>query len=130
MATLRARVELRESLTHTHAGRTFVKGKPQILTNSADVKYYQETGGFSVTILEEPKEKVAVPAKPAVVEPAGPVVHSKSQLMKLNKEKLATLAADQFGLALDAGLSQKEMVDQILKAQEEDLAQDEADADE
>jgi hypothetical protein len=72
MANMRAKVELLGSETHTGRGRTIERGKPVILTNPSDIRYYQAQGGFSVTILEDASAKPAAkpvkggkPAKPA-----------------------------------------------------------------
>lgn len=65
----KARVELLKSATHTARGRTFRKGQVQILTNSADILYYQQQPEFSVIVLEE--DKPAAPTKVKAV--AAPV---------------------------------------------------------
>lgn len=66
MATLRARVELRDSLTHfappRAGGRTMERGKPVIMTDPAQIQYYSTQAGFLVTMLED--KKAAAPALP------------------------------------------------------------------
>lgn len=54
---MRARVELKGCLTHDAGGRHFAKGQPQILTNPAEIKYYQGQAEFSVTMLDVAKSK-------------------------------------------------------------------------
>lgn len=54
MANMRAKVELLGSESHTGRGRTIERGKPLILTNPSDIRYYQAQGGFSVTMLDQP----------------------------------------------------------------------------
>ena len=55
---MRARVELKGCLSHRGNGREFKMGNPQILTNPADIKYYQGQADFTVTVMEAKKSKV------------------------------------------------------------------------
>jgi len=55
---MRARVELKGCLSHRGNGREFKMGNPQILTNPADIKYYQGQADFTVTVMESKKSKV------------------------------------------------------------------------
>ena len=50
----RAKVELMGALTHSGRGRSFERGKPQILTGASEIAYYKAQSEFSVTILAEP----------------------------------------------------------------------------
>lgn len=68
----RAKVELTGSLTHTVRGRTFERGRPQIITQDSAIRYYQAQPEFSVTMIEPfhtPKGKPPV-AKPAKAKAA------------------------------------------------------------
>jgi len=56
--TIKARVELIGSFTHNSHWRKFRKGSPQILTNPAEIQYYQNQYGFDVVLLDHEKEKV------------------------------------------------------------------------
>jgi hypothetical protein len=57
--TIRARVELIGSFTHSSKWRTFRKGNPQILTNPAEIQYYKNQPSFNVVLLDsKTKEKV------------------------------------------------------------------------
>jgi hypothetical protein len=59
--TIKARVELIGSFTHNSHWRKFRKGSPQILTNPAEIQYYQNQYGFDVVLLDpEIKEKVVI----------------------------------------------------------------------
>jgi hypothetical protein len=60
-------------LTHTAPGKpTFKKGAPQILTDPELIRFYQTTGGFTVTMLKEdpPKAKAPVVEKKSTPPPA------------------------------------------------------------
>lgn len=82
----KARVELRSALSHTARGRQFKKGAPQILTNPADILFYQQQSEFSVTLLEEDKPAPVAPAKvkaapaPKEPEPEEPVDENEEEL--------------------------------------------------
>lgn len=79
MANTRAKVELMGSETHTGRGRTIERGKPVILTNPSDIRYYQSQGGFTVTVLEDAAAKPAgKPAKGKPAKPAPPPVEDDS----------------------------------------------------
>jgi len=115
---LRARVELRGSLTHDHGGRVFKKGSPQILTNPAEIKYYQGQAGFAVTVLEGDKAKAKAAATPAAtdVDEDGDdlVEYSEADLRKMKKAELVEIAEE---LELDTEGTVNELIDRILETQ-------------
>jgi hypothetical protein len=54
-----ARVELVSSLTHEWGGRAFKQGKPQIITNPTEIRYYRNQASFAVSMLDpEAKSKI------------------------------------------------------------------------
>jgi hypothetical protein len=59
-----AKIELLGCLTHHARGRNFRKNKPQILTNAADIQYYQSQSIFSVTFLSAERKKVTMQTVP------------------------------------------------------------------
>lgn len=115
MAT-RARVELRGSLTHQGRGRAFKKGSPQILTNSADIVYYQQQAGFAVTMLSD-KSKAAtkvVAPEPDDDSGEGDNDFNESELRKMKKADLQEVA-EELGLDIDGTVN--ELIERIMDAQ-------------
>ncbi len=54
----RARIELMNSLSHqSPRGRTMERSKPQIITDAAEIRYYQSIAGFDVVMQSEPAVK-------------------------------------------------------------------------
>lgn len=118
---MRARVELRGSLTHTAGARKFKKGSPQILTNPSEIAYYRAQGGFSVTMMATEKAKAKGKPVPPPEETGGAEDgHTQASLNAMTKAELAGLAADEFELMLDPeDMKKADMVDAILQAQAE-----------
>jgi hypothetical protein len=117
MATMRARVELRGSLSHTGMGRTFKKGSPQIITNPAEIEYYKSLGGFTVTVLPDVKVK----GKPTAPPPPdgdddGESAYTEAELNGMTKAQL-TEVAEEYELELDDAMKKADMVAAILSAQ-------------
>lgn len=120
MATMRARVELRGSLTHqapaSAGGRLMKRGSPVIMTDPAQIQYYRSQGGFSVSMLEA-KKPAPAPAAPS--EPAGGEGseggHTEAELKKMKKAQLVEIA-EGLGLETD-GATVAELIDGILEAQ-------------
>jgi hypothetical protein len=69
----RARVTLREGISLKEGNRTFLKNKPQILTNPFEIERYRLNGRFDVKDLadEKPKAKAKGKAKTADAEDSG-----------------------------------------------------------
>lgn len=111
---IRARVELRGSLTHDHGGRVFKKGSPQILTNAAEIKYYQGQAGFSVTMLEGAKAKAPAPVVDDDTGGESDNDYSEADLRKMKKAELVEIAEE---LELDTEGTVNELIDRILEAQ-------------
>ena len=112
---IRARVELKGSLTHNGNGRAFTKGSPQILTNPADIRYYEQQAGFSVTILDAPKTKI-VDEKENETDEAPPSDndYNRQELGKMKKPELIEVCEE---LGLDADGTVAELVSRILDSQ-------------
>lgn len=72
MAKMRAKVELLGCETHQARGRSFQRGKPQILTNPSDIAYYKAQSEFSVTLLSDGTPKPAAKPAKAAKRPAPP----------------------------------------------------------
>lgn len=124
---MRARVELRGALTHIGQGRKFKKGSPQILTNPAEIAYYKQQGGFSVTMMaaEKTKAKATEPTKPADDgggDGGAEASYTEQVLQGKTKAELSELAAETWELELDPDTMKKDdMVVAMLKAQDEVL---------
>lgn len=131
MANVRARVELVGCLSHGSRGRTFERGRPQILTNPAEIAYYKSQAEYRVTMLQAPAEAApaakASKAKPKKQPPQestgedgdgeddegddgdggegeeseGEAVYTKTMLEQQNKAALAELAKADFELELN-----------------------------
>ena len=114
----RARVELIGSLSHTRGGRKFERGKPQILTNAAEILYYQNQSDFAVTVEEAPKKKAkAAPPTPPAGEAKGDGDdYTEEQLKKMKKDELIEVA-DELELLLEGNEKKSEMIEAILEAQ-------------
>jgi hypothetical protein len=62
---MKATVELIHALSHTgRNGRTMVRGRPQIITNPADIEYYQNQREYVVTVTSEAASKKAAKSFP------------------------------------------------------------------
>jgi len=109
----RARVELKGCLTFQGKGRTFKKGSPQILTNPADIMYYQQQAVFVVTMLSE-KSKVVVETKQPVDNIKDDNDFNESELRKMKKADLQEVAEE---LGLDTEGTVNELIERILDAQ-------------
>lgn len=100
--------------SHTHRGRTFVRGKPQTVTTASEIMYYQGEYGFSVTILggrdkkKEEKQEEKQEKK---------IVYTKEKLDKKKKPKLVAIA-DKLDVPLTGEETKDELVEAILLSQE------------
>lgn len=112
----KARVQLQGAESFDGRGKKFVKGKPQIITNAADIEYYQRHAAFTVSMLTtvKPKEPAEPEKKKADAPAADP--HSIPSLNKLTKAALIKLGALEFALDIDPALKKDDMVAAILKA--------------
>lgn len=130
---VRARVELVGSYTHSSNWRRFVKNQPQILTNPAEIQYYQNQVGFNVVLLKsEIKEKIVEinhvkPKKEKEVldeieyddddyeEDDDEVEegYTESSLRELKKSQLKAIAGD---MGLDTEGTRKELVARIVES--------------
>lgn len=73
MANVQAKVELTGSLSHTARGRTFFRGKPQVITNPGDIEYYKREPGYTVTVTgDKPAKKGAKSLPPSTKKSAPP----------------------------------------------------------
>jgi hypothetical protein len=123
----KAKVELKRAASfNDKRGRSFQKGRPQIITSEADIAYYKLHPEFVVTMMKEVKAKKPAAPPPDEVEggdgdegggDADPA-YTEGDLGKLTKGALVELAAGDFDLDLDGDLKKDEMVAEILKAQE------------
>jgi hypothetical protein len=110
---IRARVELRGSLTHDQGGRVFKKGSPQILSNAAEIKYYQGQAGFSVTMLDT-KAKAPAPVVDDDDTGESDNDYEEADLRKMKKADLVEICEE---LELDTEGTVNELIDRILEAQ-------------
>lgn len=118
---MRARVELIGSLTHNYAGRSFKKSSPQILTDAADIRYYQSQACFSVAVLDAKEIKAKEPATPPIVPDEdinddgdngeSDEGYTAANLDEHKKAELKEIAAE---LGLDVGGTKKELINKIL----------------
>jgi len=117
---MRARVELKGSLTHEGNGRKFTKGQPKILTVPADIMYYKGQACFSVTVLDakKPKVKEPEPDPSKDVDPEdnaddgdGEEAYTAEDLEGHKKAELKEIAAE---MGLDVGGTKKELIDRIV----------------
>lgn len=121
---VKAAVTLKGSATHMGRGRRIVRGDVLVVTDPADIRYYQTTAGFDVKILEgsmpkAPKLEDAPgedsepePLKP---EPAKPA-YDRAELNKQPKARLVAIGKE-LGLTLATGLSKAVMVETIIDKQ-------------
>jgi len=109
----KAKVELMGCLTYTVGGRKFTRGQPQIITNAAEIKLFQQQPEFGVTMLDEPLKE-----KAAEVEDPGLVTYSEDKLKSMTKPELLDVAAE-LAVFLEGNEKKSKMIDQILKAQDE-----------
>jgi len=122
----RAKITLRGSMTHTVKGRTFRKGFPQIITNLADIKYYESQPGFHVEMLSAPKKASTNPAapkktkdvpKPQVEEKPAAETHSRDKLKSMKKMELFAIAKH-WGVETEGNEKKLDIIEAILEAQE------------
>lgn len=107
-----ARITLRGSLSHTHKGRTFVRGIPQIVTDPAEIGYYKGQAGFAVKMLKEKKSTKT--KKASAVKKVKK--YEKSELQTMNKKQLIK-AAGKRGLLLTGEETKKDLLEAILQDQ-------------
>lgn len=115
----RARVELLGSLSYTRGGRKFVRGCPQVITNAAEILYYQGQADFGVIIEDTPKTKSAAPGKSDDSKGAdndAPTGYTEEQLNKMKKAGLIKVA-DELEILLEGNEKKTEMIEAILEAQ-------------
>lgn len=67
----RARVTLREGISLKEGNRTFLKNKPQILTNPSEIERYRLNGRFDVKDLADEKPKAKAKGKGKTAEDSG-----------------------------------------------------------
>lgn len=120
---VKARVTLTGSLSHEHGGRRMIKGQPQVITNPAEILYYQQQSGFSVVVLDgenKPTEKKVEAKKEEVKEEVkeeeSKDAYTKDQLQAMKKRKLVDVAAE-VGVLLEGSEKKSRMIAAILKAQ-------------
>lgn len=142
----KAQVELVGSLSINVDGRDFVKGRPQLITNSAEIVKFQARPDFRVKVLPEqtgkPEEKAAPKAeskpkaaplpepveeptpeppaeeKPIPKSPSKGKKYTRTKLNQMRKSELVEIGL-QFGLAFSGDESAKQMVSDIMLAQED-----------
>ena len=135
----RAKIELLGSASHTGRGRKVIKGRPQFVTNPADIAYYESLPGFKVTMLgdtskpekkkpaepkgDKPKQKTADDSKGKESKPEAPKKKEKdkktftaAQLKGYKKPQLVKIA-DEAGVFLEGTEKKIDMIRAILKAQ-------------
>lgn len=114
---MRATVTLRNSATFTgRGGIPWRKGQSRDLTDAGAIKYYKGQAEFVVT--DRPDA-----VKADEPEPETPPTFTEGELKRLNKGDLVELAARGFGLVLSDEKTQKEMIADILEAQEQAAGQ-------
>jgi hypothetical protein len=137
-----AKVELNGSLTHTHAGRSFKRGQPQVITEASEIAYYKTIPGFAVTVLDKAKEKsplASVVEPEDAVEPEGepkaeePEAKEEetvkaqkprapkrrfthAELKVMNKAQLIEIA-HAYGLPVDEDTKKADLMAEIVEAQ-------------
>jgi hypothetical protein len=143
MAT--ALVELIGSMSYTRQGRTFKKNQPQLITNAAEIAFYQSQSIFVVTARgETPKTDAEVPTPAKIEKPVTettkaviakaetpqakaeasqpkkeqrkPIIHSKDKLKGMKRSELIE-AASALVVFLDGTEKKEDMIAAILKAQ-------------
>jgi len=129
----KAEVELVGSLTHNSGGRSFVKGRPQVITNAAEIAAFKANSDFKVKMLSDAPEKAAkkAPSKPKSkpqappepqeeqVEPEKKTEYTRSKLGSMRKADLIEIGLEH-DLAFTGDETAKQMVEDILLAQEGD----------
>jgi hypothetical protein len=123
-----AKVVLNSSKSHSHGGRTFIQGQPQLVTNLNEIEYYKGEFGFSVTHLVSPnlKEKEVV-EKEAEAESKKPKrIYKRSDLDAKKKLKLIDIAA-RFDIPLTGSENKTEVIDAIMLAQGKNVEDDDND---
>lgn len=130
---VRAKVQLdsRGPVTFHGRGRKLARGESIIVTNQADIRYFQTQGGFSVTILEGTMPKAPPPEPEADeddededlepdedLDPEGPAepTYTRGDLNKQTKSQLVGLGAE-LSVELTMDMSKSAMVNAILEAQ-------------
>jgi hypothetical protein len=120
----KAMVELVGALSCDTGGRRFEKGKPQLLTVAAEIAGFKSSPDFRVTMMEDapakPPKKAAPEAPPPDDDDAEEtVVYTKGQLGQKRKAALVEIGIG-MGLAFSGEETAKQMVEDILLAQEGD----------
>lgn len=133
---VKARIQLsqRGPISFTGRGRTIKRGDSFITTNAADIRYFQQVGGFSVSVLEGKMPKSApsideddddegatseeVKDTPAADEPVT-AAYTHADLSKMSKASLVELASGE-GVKVDSSMSKSAMITAILESQGED----------
>lgn len=141
----KARVNLEKALTYEVRGRTFQKGRPQIITSESDIAYFKNQPEFTVTMLKEVAPKppptpvvVTPPPAPVVDEedgedeleeeveeeveddgtPGGLTRYTAESLGAMTKLELVNLGqGPRFNLALEGSMKKAELVEAILAQQ-------------
>lgn len=136
----RAFIELIGSASYTINKRKFLKNSPQVLTDPAEILFFQNRPGFKVTIMEDAVKTVeakrvevknldeelkTIVEKPkkkekkieAESEPKPKPKYTKTDLLALKKVDLSALAK-KMGIVFDAPIKRLKMIDKILKKQE------------
>ena len=122
----KAEVELVDALSLMENGRTFSRGKPQLITNPAEIASYVNRPGFKVKVIGTlPKAAAKKTAKkpaqkteespPVAPKPEIPI-HTKGKLAQMRKSELIELGL-QYDLGFDGLETAKRMIDDILLAQ-------------
>lgn len=130
MANLKASITLSENgpLSLDIQGRKFRKGQIYYSSNPSEIHQFKMDPQFAVTITDGklPPAMSTQPPPPDdeeddeenVAEAASPEAeHDEKSLSAKNKAALLTIAADEFGLALDSTTRKADLIDQILAAQ-------------
>jgi ribosomal protein S3 len=110
-----AKVTLTGSRSHTHMGRTLVKGKPQIISNPSEIRYYQGVQGVSVKILRTEESDKKKSSKTASKKKKAKK-YKKAELTPLKKPALTKIAKKQ-KILLSGEETKKELVEAILANQ-------------
>lgn len=120
----KAKVELVGSASHSGGGRKLIKGQPQLITNLSEINYYKGQSGVTVTMIEEvapQKAKVKTPSKVEVKQKAKVETkvakYTQENLKGVKKAGLIEIAAE-LGVFLDGTEKKKEMIVEILEAQQ------------
>jgi hypothetical protein len=106
-----AKITLRGSLSHTHRGRKFARGVPQIVTDASEIAYYKQQSGFSVKMLKEKKATKKTSSVKKIKK------FAKPDLQTMKKPKLVKLA-EKRALLLTGEETKKDLIEAILVDQQ------------